>query len=104
MFTIIKEDKNSSARTGVIETAHGIVQTPAYVIVGTHATVRCLPPDALLATKTQIVIANTYHLWRTLGEKKLDSFEGLHTRMGWNGAIMTDSGGFQVFSLGFSRE
>lgn len=103
MFTVEKKDKTSSARTGILSTSHGTVETPAYVIVGTHAAVRCLPSEAFRATKTQIIIANTYHLWRTLGES-LDSFEGVHARMGWNGPIMTDSGGFQVFSLGFSRE
>lgn len=103
MFTIIKKDETSSARAGVLSTAHGIVETPAYVIVGTHAAVRCLSPDELVSTKTQIVIANTYHLWRALGDN-ISSFEGLHERMGWNKTIMTDSGGFQVFSLGFGRE
>lgn len=91
------------ARVGVLTTSHGDVETPSYVIVGTRAKVLCLPSEKLGATKTQIIIANTYHLWRELGEK-LDFSPGLHRIMGWNGPIMTDSGGFQVFSMGFSRE
>jgi queuine tRNA-ribosyltransferase/7-cyano-7-deazaguanine tRNA-ribosyltransferase len=88
----------------VIETPHGIVETPAYVVVGTHAKVRTLTAADLRATGAQIVIANTYHLWRTLGEKGLAAFPGLHAAMGWDRAIMTDSGGFQVFSMGIARE
>lgn len=103
MFEVIKKDSESRARFGVLKTAHGFVETPAYTIVGTHAEVRCLSPVDLVSTKTQIIIANTYHLWRTLGDK-LESFEGLHKRMNWPASIMTDSGGFQVFSLGFARE
>jgi queuine tRNA-ribosyltransferase len=102
-FKIIAKDKKSRARTGVIETPHGIVETPAYTIVGTNAAVRTLKPEDLPVTGTQLIIANTYHIWRELGDR-LESFEGLHKRMGFNGAIMTDSGGFQVFSLGFARE
>ena len=102
-FNITAQDKKTRARTGVIETPHGNVETPAYVIVGTNAAVRTLGPEDLPGTKTQLIIANTYHLWRELGDK-LDSFEGLHKRMGFSGAIMTDSGGFQVFSLGLARE
>ena len=102
-FKIIKKDPDSLARVGVLETPHGTVETPAYVMVGTNAAVRTLGPEELPQTKTQIVIANTYHLWRELGDR-LKNFEGLHERMGFRGAIMTDSGGFQVFSLGFGRE
>lgn len=104
MFEIIKQDLKSRARTGVIKTAHGAVQTPAYVIVGTYASVLCLEPADLLKTKTQLIIANTYHLWRILGDEGLSNFPGLHEIMGWQGPLMTDSGGFQVFSWGFLRE
>ncbi len=104
MFDILQKDKNSRARAGVIHTSHGTVETPSYAIVGTHAEVRAISPRELLDAKTQLVIANTYHLWRTLGEK-LDLFEGLHERMKLpDTVIMTDSGGFQVFSFGFGRE
>ncbi len=101
MFEIRKKDNSSRARTGRITTPHGVVETPSYVIVGTHAEVRTLLPEDLVATKTQMIIANTYHLWRALGEEGLNSYEGLHEAMDWQGPIMTDSGGFQVFSLGF---
>lgn len=104
MFEILQKDENSHARVGVIHTQHGTVETPSYAIVGTHAEVRSVSSDQLLKTKTQLIIANTYHLWLTLGEK-LDLFEGLHARMKLpQTVIMTDSGGFQVFSLGFGRE
>ena len=102
MFKIVKKDSNSRARTGILETAHGIVETPAYTIVGTNAAVRCLPSELLPATKTQLIIANTYHLWDKVEE--ISQAGGLSKFMNYPGATMTDSGGFQVFSLGFSRE
>ncbi len=101
-FEILKKDRRTNARAGVLKTPHGTIETPSYVVVGTHGKVRCLEPADIPKTKTQLIISNTYHLWRTLGEK-LESFPGLHEFM-WNGPIMTDSGGFQVFSLGFGRE
>src|SRR3989344_1142105 len=104
MFKVLKEDASSRARLGVLETKHGIVETPACVIVGTHGAVRCLEPEDLPGTKTQLIIANTYHLWRELGDEGLQGFTGLHATMGWQGPLMTDSGGFQVFSLGFLRD
>lgn len=104
MFEITGKDRNSRARTGALHTPHGIIETPAYVIVGTNAQVRTLSSADVKNTKTQVIIANTYHLWRELGDAGLENFSGLHNRMNWNGPIMTDSGGFQVFSLGFARE
>src|SRR3989338_8727517 len=103
-FTIIARDEKSRARAGILHTPHGDVETPAYVVVGTHAKVRTLEPADIVASKIQLIIANTYHLWQTLGEDGLAKYEGLHKAMGWNGAIMTDSGGFQVFSMGAARE
>lgn len=104
-FEVVHTDANSRARVGRIETPHGAVETPAYVIVGTYGSVQCIEdPEDLKKTKTQIVIANAYHLWRSLGEEELNNYPGLHAVMGWNGPLMTDSGGFQVFSLGFLRE
>jgi len=102
-FSILKKDRRTNARVGFLKTPHGVVETPSYVVVGTHAEVRCLEPEDIPKTKIQMIIANTYHLWRTLGDK-LDKFPGLHETMKWDGVIMTDSGGFQVFSLGFARE
>lgn len=101
-FEILKKDKRTNARAGVLKTPHGIVETPSYVVVGTHGVVRCLDSEDIPRTLTQLIISNTYHLWRTLGDR-LEDFPGLHKFM-WNGPIMTDSGGFQVFSLGFGRE
>lgn len=88
---------------GIIKTNHGAIETPSYVIVGTHAEVRCLNKGDLERTLTQVVIANTYHLYESLREN-LRAFPGVHAKLNWNGPVMTDSGGFQVFSLGFGRE
>lgn len=103
-FQITTRDQKTRARTGVIKTPHGTVETPSYVIVGTDAAVRCLEPEDIPQTKTQMIIANTYHLWRQWEQIGLTEFPGLHKEMGWQGTIMTDSGGFQVFSLGAARE
>ncbi len=103
MFEILYKDPNSNARLGRITTPHGTVETPSYVIVGTNAVVRCVEPEDLPRTKTQMIIANTYHMWRSLTDIGLEDFPGLHAEMGWNGPIMTDSGGFQVFSHGALR-
>ena len=102
MFRIINKDPHSRARTGLLETPHGVIETPAYSIVGTYASIRHLPPELIPATKTQLIIANTYHLWERAEE--IAQTGGLAKVMGWPGPTMTDSGGFQVFSLGFSRE
>ncbi|OGM97051.1 MAG: hypothetical protein A3B86_02870 [Candidatus Yanofskybacteria bacterium RIFCSPHIGHO2_02_FULL_38_22b] len=93
MFTIIKKDRNSKARLGVLKTAHGIVKTPSYVIVGTYGQIRYLSPSDIKKTKTQLIIANTFHLWKVANKKPL-KFGKIST--------MTDSGGFQVLSLAFS--
>lgn len=104
MFTIHSKDPNSKARAGTLTTKNGAtIETPAYVIVGTNAEVRTLNANDLRETETGIIIANTYHLWRRLGNN-LSSFQGIHKVMDYPGIVMTDSGGFQVFSLGFSRE
>src|SRR3989344_7085991 len=103
VFCIQAKDSSSRARAGILRTPHGEVESPAFVVVGTRGDVRCLKASDLKTTGTQILIANTYHLWQKLG-KELSDYEGLHKNMGWDGAIMTDSGGFQVFGLGFARE
>lgn len=102
-FAITRKDPDSRARTGRLETAHGVVETPGYVIVGTKASVRGIEPGDLQRTGTQMVIANTYHLWQSLGDD-LAEFPGLNEALGWEGVTMTDSGGFQVFSLGTLRD
>lgn len=104
MFEITAHDSQSRARTGKLTTPHGIVETPSYVVVATDGAIRTLNPEDIPETRTQMVISNTYHLWRSLGEDGLSHFPGLHAVMEWNGSIMTDSGGFQVFSLGYARE
>jgi len=104
VFELVHKDTRSRARIGRITTPHGVIETPSYVIVGTDAAVRCLEPEDIPKTNTQAIIANTYHLWRSLGDEGLANFPGVHKEMQWNGPIMTDSGGFQVFSMGASRE
>jgi tRNA-guanine family transglycosylase len=104
MFEVVRKDPLSRARIGRLSTPHGVIETPSYVIVGTHGAVRCLEPEDLPHTKTQLIISNTYHLWRTLGDEGLHDFPGIHDYMQWQGPVMTDSGGFQVFSLGTLRE
>src|SRR5207237_4539723 len=90
---------DGAARAGVLRTAHGDVQTPAFMPVGTKATVKTVDPDELRALGAEIVLANTYHLHFRPGEELIAELGGLHAFMSWDGPILTDSGGFQVFSL-----
>lgn len=99
-FEIIKRDKKSRARVGKIITAHGIINTPAFVPVGTKATVKGLTPQDLKEADVQILFGNTYHLHLRPGEDLVKNFGGLGKFMSWDGPTITDSGGFQVFSLG----
>jgi queuine tRNA-ribosyltransferase len=96
-FTLRAAD--GAARTGVLHTAHGDVPTPAFMPVGTKATVKTVDPDELRAVGTTILLGNTYHLHFRPGEELVAELGGLHAFMGWDGPILTDSGGFQVFSL-----
>ncbi len=98
-FTTLAQDSRSSGRVGLLETPSGSVETPAFMPVGTQATVKGLTPDQIRATGTQMLLANTYHLALRPGEEVVAALGGLHTFMGWEGPILTDSGGFQVFSL-----
>jgi len=98
-FKIIGKDAKSRARVGRITTPHGIVETPAFVPVGTQASVKSLTPQDLKEVGVQIFFGNTYHLHLRPGEEIIKKFGGLGKFMGWSGATMTDSGGFQVFSL-----
>lgn len=91
--------RDGAARAGVLHTAHGDVRTPVFMPVGTKATVKSVDPDELRALGAQIVLANTYHLHLRPGEELIEELGGLHAFMGWDGPILTDSGGFQVFSL-----
>jgi queuine tRNA-ribosyltransferase/7-cyano-7-deazaguanine tRNA-ribosyltransferase len=99
-FTIQTRDTLTHARTGLIRTAHGDLETPVFMPVGTQATVKALSPDDLKAIGAQIILGNTYHLYLRPGADLIADFGGLHTFMRWDGPMMTDSGGFQVFSLG----
>lgn len=99
-FTIEQKLPGTLARAGVLETAHGTIQTPAFVTVGTKATVKSLTPEQVKSLGAQVVLANTYHLYLQPGEKLMREAGGLHKFMNWSGPTMTDSGGFQVFSLG----
>src|SRR6266704_1504745 len=98
-FTTIHKDKNTRARVGELHTPHGVVETPAFVPVGTQASVKSLTPEDLRTIGVQILFGNTYHLHLRPGEDVVEQFGGLGKFMHWNGVTMTDSGGFQVFSL-----
>jgi len=98
-FTITARDPNSSARVGRLQTAHGTVETPVFMPVGTAATVKAMPTTLLEAMDAQLLLANTYHLLLRPGPEVIRSLGGLHRFMGWPRALLTDSGGFQVFSL-----
>ncbi len=99
-FNIEKKLKNSLGRAGTIETPHGNILTPSFVVVGTKATVKAMTPEEILAQNVQVVLANTYHLLLQPGDELVKQAGGLHKFMNWHGPMMTDSGGFQVFSLG----
>ncbi|MDP2704800.1 MAG: tRNA guanosine(34) transglycosylase Tgt [Patescibacteria group bacterium] len=103
-FKILKRSKKSRARLGVIKTPHGEIETPAFIPVATRATVRTLSSDEVEAVQSPALICNTYHLHTTPGEKIVKKAGGLHKFMNWNKPLMTDSGGFQVFSLGFGSD
>ncbi len=90
---------DGAARTGVLRTAHGDVRTPVFMPVGTKATVKAVDPQELVALGAEILLCNTYHLHFRPGADLIDEFGGLHRFMAWDGPILTDSGGFQVFSL-----
>ena len=103
-FEILKKSKKSRARSGVIKTSYGFIETPSLVPVATQAVVKTLTSEEAEQTKTKILIANTFHLHLKPGEKIIKSNGGLHKFMNWQRPLMTDSGGFQVFSLGFGRD
>ena len=98
-FKIERELKGKNGRAGLIKTPHGNVETPAFVTVGTKGTVKALTPEQVLSTGALIVLSNTYHLYLSPGSEVVKESGGLHSFMNWNGPILTDSGGFQVFSL-----
>jgi len=101
-FRVLRTD--GAARRGVLELAHGSVDTPAFMPVGTYGTVKAMSPDELVALGAQIVLGNTFHLWLRPGLDVIGKHGGLHRFMGWDRPILTDSGGFQVFSLDTLRK
>jgi len=103
-FKIIKKSKKSKARLGIIETEHGVVETPCLVPVATQAVIKTLNSEEVENTKSQILICNTFHLHLKPGEEIVKKAGGLHKFMNWKGSLMTDSGGFQVFSFGFGKD
>src|SRR6266566_4080515 len=103
-FTIDSECPGTWARAGTIQTPHGSIRTPIFMPVGTQATVKSVSPEELRAAGAQIILANTYHLMLRPGSELIASLGGLHSFMHWDGPILTDSGGFQVFSLGHLRK
>src|SRR3954470_10325425 len=98
-YELIYTDPSSRARLGRVTTRHGAFDTPAFMPVGTQGTIKGVLPDHVAATGSQIVLANTYHLMLRPGEKVVAELGDLHKFMSWPGPILTDSGGFQVFSL-----
>ncbi len=103
-FRLIKKDTESSARRGELVTSHGTVQTPVFMPVGTQATVKTLSPDDLKSMGAEIILSNTYHLFLRPGHELVRDFGQLHGFMAWDRAVLTDSGGFQVFSLADLRK
>ena len=103
-FELIKEDKYTKARLGRFHTPHGTVETPVFMPVGTRATVKAMTPEEVKDLGAQIILSNTYHLYLRPGHELIRDAGGLHEFMNWHGPILTDSGGFQVFSLGDLRK
>ncbi len=98
-FKVLKTDTNSSARTGILKTDHGEIKTPIFMPIGTHGAVKTVTPSELKTVKSQIILGNTYHLYLRPGTELINQAGGLHKFMNWDLPILTDSGGFQVFSL-----
>lgn len=103
-YELIKEEKHTGARLGILHTPHGSFPTPMYMPVGTLATIKGLSPEELKEMGADVVLANTYHLWLRPGEDLVAEAGGLHKFMNWDKGILTDSGGFQVFSLSNMRK
>ena len=102
-YELLHVDKNTGARRGIVHTPHGDIQTPVFMPVGTQATVKSMTPEELKQIGAQIILSNTYHLYLRPGQDIVKMAGGLHKFMNWDRPILTDSGGFQVFSLGDLR-
>lgn len=103
-FTLLKTDATSAARRARLRVNHGTIETPIFMPVGTYGSVKAMSPLELHEIQAKIILGNTFHLWLRPGTEILTKFGGLHGFMGWDGPILTDSGGFQVFSLGAMRK
>lgn len=103
-YELIKRCKQSGARLGRLHTPHGVIDTPVFMPVGTQATVKAMSPEELQEIGARIILSNTYHLFLRPGHRLVERAGGLHKMMNWPGAILTDSGGFQVFSLSDRRK
>lgn len=103
-FELLAADSRSGARAGRLHTPHGILETPVFAPVGTQATVKAMRPDELQAMGASLILSNTYHLYLRPGDERIRDLGGLHRFMAWSGPILTDSGGFQVFSLSETRK
>lgn len=103
-YSLLKKDSKTKARRGQIETPHGKIETPVFMPVGTQGTVKAMRPEEIEKMGAEIILANTYHLYLRPGHKLIEEAGGLHKFMNWDKAILTDSGGFQVFSLGKLRK
>ncbi len=99
-FEVTHQDKNSGARVGKLKTPHGTIETPNYIFCGTKASIKNVSPVQMKEAQTDIILANTYHLMIQPGADLVERMGGLHKFMNWNGPMLTDSGGFQVFSMG----
>lgn len=103
-FDVTENDQETVARNGRFYTPHGIIETPVFAPVGTQATVKAIKPDDLADMDATLILSNTYHLYLRPGDELIHELGGLHTFMNWDGPILTDSGGFQVFSLSKTRK
>ncbi|WP_132996448.1 tRNA guanosine(34) transglycosylase Tgt [Sporanaerobacter acetigenes] len=103
-FELLKESSECNARLGELYTPHGVIETPIFMPVGTRATVKAMTPEEVKDLGAQIILSNTYHLYLKPGHKLIEEAGGLHKFMNWDKPILTDSGGFQVFSLGKLRK
>ena len=104
MFIINKSCCSTSARVGELQTAHGTIKTPAFMPIGTYAAIKTLSTDEIKNLNYNLVLSNTYHLYLRPGTEILEKFNGLHNFMNWDGAILTDSGGYQIYSLSEFRK
>ena len=104
MFELLKRDATTKARRGRLATGHGVIETPAFMPVGTQGSVKAVSPRELRELEAQIILGNTYHLFVRPGLDVIRQVGGLHRFMNWDGPILTDSGGYQIFSLARIRK